>query len=94
MRIMEKDPCRGVVYLIALCDHPSLVSVLFAVLLSLHLVTFKMFFITCSYWKLDMLHVYSIHHSPQKLLSKWCHQDTSNHLTSCGWRPGKEATQQ
>ena len=38
--IMEKDPCRGVVYLIVLCDHPSLVSVLFAVLLSLHLVTF------------------------------------------------------
>ena len=38
--IVEKDPCRGAVYLIVLCDHPSLVSVLFAVLLSLHLVTF------------------------------------------------------
>ena len=38
--IMEKDPCRGAVYLIVLCYHPSLVSVLFAVLLSLHLVTF------------------------------------------------------
>ena len=40
MRIMEKDHCRVFVYLIVLCDHPSLVSVLFAVLLSLHLVTF------------------------------------------------------
>ena len=40
MHIMEKDPCRGAVYLIVLGDHPSLVSVLFAVLLSLHLVTF------------------------------------------------------
>ena len=30
-----------------LCDHPYLVSLLFAVLLSLHLVTFLMFFITC-----------------------------------------------
>ena len=37
---MEKDLCRGAVYLIVLCDHPSLVSVLFAVLLPLHLVTF------------------------------------------------------
>ena len=37
---IEKEICRGVVYLIVLCDHPSLVSVLFAVLLSLHLVTF------------------------------------------------------
>jgi len=45
---MEKDPCRGAVYLIVLCDHPYLVSVLFAVLLSLYLVTFKMFFITCN----------------------------------------------
>ena len=32
--------CVGAVYLIVLCDHPSLVSVLFPVLLSLHLVTF------------------------------------------------------
>ena len=38
--IMEKDPCRGAVYLIVLCDGPYLISVLFAVLLSLHLVTF------------------------------------------------------
>ena len=30
-------------------DHPYLVSLLFAVLLSLHLVTFLMFFITCIY---------------------------------------------
>jgi len=37
---MEKDHCKGFVYLIVLCDHPSIVSVLFAVLLSLHLVTF------------------------------------------------------
>ena len=29
-------------------DHPSLVSLLFAVLVSLHPVTFSMFFITCS----------------------------------------------
>ena len=29
------------------CDYPYLVSLLFAVLLSLHLVTFLMFFITC-----------------------------------------------
>ena len=39
-RIMEKDPCRGAVYLIVLCDHPFIVSVLFTVLLSLHLITF------------------------------------------------------
>ena len=44
---MEKDPCRGVVYLTVLCDRPYLVSLLFAVLLSLHLVTFLMLFITC-----------------------------------------------
>jgi len=30
-----------------LSDYPYLVSLLFAVLLSLHLVTFLMFFITC-----------------------------------------------
>ena len=35
------------VYLTVLCDYPCLVSLLFAVLLSLHLVTFLMFFITC-----------------------------------------------
>ena len=29
------------------CDYPYIVSLLFAVLLSLHLVTFLMFFITC-----------------------------------------------
>jgi len=40
---MEKDPCRGAVYLIVLCDHPSLFSVLFAVLLSLLLLQFKCF---------------------------------------------------
>ena len=40
IRVYRKKICRGVVYLIVLCDHPSLVSVLFAVLLSLHLVTF------------------------------------------------------
>ena len=38
--VYRKKVCRGFVYLIVLCDHPSLVSVLFAVLLSLHLVTF------------------------------------------------------
>ena len=40
IRVYRKKICRGFVYLIVLCDHPSLVSVLFAVLLSLHLVTF------------------------------------------------------
>ena len=38
--IYRKKICREVLCLIVLCDHPSLVSVLFAVLLSLHLVTF------------------------------------------------------
>jgi len=38
----KKDPCRGVVYLTVLCDHPYLISLLFAVLLSLHLVKFVM----------------------------------------------------
>ena len=38
--IMEKDPCRGVVYLTVLSDNPHLVSLLFAVMLSLHCVTF------------------------------------------------------
>jgi len=41
---MDKDPCREVVYLTVLCDHPYLVSSLFTVLLSLHLVTFLLFF--------------------------------------------------
>ena len=39
MCIMKKD-IRGYVYLTALCYHPYLVSLLFAVLLSLHLATF------------------------------------------------------
>ena len=34
---MEKDRCRGIVYLIVLCDHPSLVSVLFAILPSCYI---------------------------------------------------------
>ena len=34
--------------MIVLCDRPYLVSLLFAVLLSLHLVKFLMFFITCT----------------------------------------------
>ena len=38
---MEKDLCRGVVYFTVLCDHPYLVSLLFAVLVSLHPVTFS-----------------------------------------------------
>ena len=40
---MEKDVCRGwgVVYFTVLCDHPYLVSVLFAVLVSLHSITFS-----------------------------------------------------
>ena len=43
MHIMEKDPCRGVVALTILCDHPYLVSIFFAILLSLHLVAFLTF---------------------------------------------------
>ena len=39
---MEKDPCRGL-YTWLFYDHPYLVSLLFTVLLSLHLVTFLMF---------------------------------------------------
>ena len=38
---MEKDLCRGVVYFTVLCDHPCLVSLVFAVLVSLHPVTFS-----------------------------------------------------
>ena len=38
---MEKDLCRGVVYFTVLCDHPYLVSLLYAVLVSLHPVTFS-----------------------------------------------------
>ena len=38
---MEKDLCRGVVYFTVLCDHPYLVSLLFAILVSLHPVTFS-----------------------------------------------------
>ena len=44
---MEKDPCREV-----LCDHPYLVSLLFAVLLSLNLLTCWTFFIT---WKINII---------------------------------------
>ena len=44
---MEQDLCRGVVYFTVLCDHPYLVSLLFAVLVSLHPVTFSNVFITC-----------------------------------------------
>jgi len=40
---MEKVTVGGFLYLTALCDHPYLVSLLFAVLLSLHLVKFLMF---------------------------------------------------
>ena len=37
---MEEDLCKGVVYFTVMCDHLSLVSLLFAVLVSLHPVTF------------------------------------------------------
>ena len=50
---MEKDLCKGVVYFTVLCDHPYLVSLLFAVLVSLHPATFLMFFITCYYSSQD-----------------------------------------
>ena len=36
-----KKICRGIVYFTVLCDHPCLVSLLFAVLVSLHPVTFS-----------------------------------------------------
>ena len=39
--IMEKDRLYT---LSVLCDHPYLVSLFFAILLSIHLVTFLMFF--------------------------------------------------
>jgi len=60
---MEKDSCRGAVYLTVLCDRPYLVSLLFAVLLSLHLVTFFIVFITCIYrwilaWGYAISHLY------------------------------------
>ena len=38
--IMKKI-CRGIVYFTVLCNHPCLVSLLFAVLVSLHPVTFS-----------------------------------------------------
>ena len=38
---IEKDLCRGVVFFTVLCDHPYLVSLLFAVLVTLHPVTFS-----------------------------------------------------
>jgi len=41
---MEKGPL-GVVYLTVLCDYPYLVSLLFAVLLSLHLTFFNVFLV-------------------------------------------------
>ena len=48
--VMKKDTMYvgGIVYITVMFDHPSLVSLLFAVLVSLHPVTFSMFFITSS----------------------------------------------
>ena len=40
-RIWKKISVGGVVYFTVLCDHPCLVSLLFAVLVSLHPVTFS-----------------------------------------------------
>ena len=52
---MEKDLCRGVVYFTVLCDHPYLVSLLFAVLVSLHPVTFSnVFYYLFSYMSCNM----------------------------------------
>jgi len=48
---VTKIPVGGLHYLTVLCEHPYLVSLLFAVLLSLHLVTLLMHFITCIYSK-------------------------------------------
>ena len=39
-RIWKKISVGGIVYFTVLCDHPYLVSLLFAVLVSLHPVTF------------------------------------------------------
>ena len=57
---MEKDLCRGVVYFTVLCDHPYLVSLLFAVLVSLHPVTFSNVFYYLFNYK-QQLHVYGQH---------------------------------
>ena len=44
-----KKICRGIVYFTVLCDHPCLVSLLFAVLVSLHPVTFSNVFLLLVY---------------------------------------------
>ena len=51
----EKDLCGGVVYFTVLCDHPYLVSLLFAVLVSLHPVTFSNVFYYLSFIILEQL---------------------------------------
>ena len=56
---MEKDLCRGVVYFTVLCDQPYLVSLLFAVLVSLHPVTFSnVFLLLCTIH--SSIHNYSL----------------------------------
>ena len=52
---MEKDLCRGVVYFTVLCDHPYLVSLLFAVLVSLHPVTFLKCFLLLVLYKVAIM---------------------------------------
>ena len=39
--VYNEKRCRGIVYFTVLCNHPYLVSLLFAVLVSLHPVTFS-----------------------------------------------------
>ena len=51
---MEEDLCRGGLYTSLLCSIIPLVSLLFAVLVSLHPATFVMFFITCIITSLAM----------------------------------------
>ena len=64
MRIMEKDPCRGVVYLTVLCDHPYLVSILFSVLLFLHLSIFNVLYYLCYiFWLEPVMACYGVYHN-------------------------------
>ena len=63
-RVWKKISLGGFVYITVMFDHmhTSLVSLLFAVLVSLHPVTFLMFFITC---------ITIIHSSPNNQIIQW-----------------------
>jgi len=55
---MEKDPCRWFLYLTVLCDYPYIVSLLFAVLLSLHFCYYL--YRSPLHERFKMCHLYSI----------------------------------